>query len=1393
MLKQIGKYQILEEIGRGGFGRVYRCFDPTVGRVVALKLLLPDATDPEHLGRFRMEAATTGNLRHRNLVVIHEFGEQDGLQYLVMEFLEGEDLQKRMRSMENMPLYEKIEVMQQVAVGLHCAHDSGVVHRDVKPSNVMLLRDGTVKVMDFGIARLTRADSTRMTKTGYLVGTLNYMSPEQFRDADVDPLCDIWAYGVIYYEFLTGKHPFEAPTAPSLMYAITNQEPAPIRSLMPSCPPALEKIVMRAIAKDRELRYQSLEELHLDVQPILLDLRRDRARALLPEAQRLFEEQKWDETQALVRRILDLNPMETEARALREKILQQSQRRAILPKIVALRQAAEEHLRNRRFQEAAQGFEAAARLDQGNKDLMAAAAEAKAAGERSRRAQQLLETALSDLVNDQLTSANRNAAEASRIDPDNPSAVEVLGKLKQALEDRDRINAASAALERARALVTARAHPEALALLRDIEQRHPEAPGLAELMTAAEQIRDEELRRARRESGLSAAKASLRAGDPSMSLQQLQRLLPEFAQDPDVQAAMHEAQRQQQRSAAQQAAAQTLERAKVLLGQRDWDGAIQCVERGLREVPGDGSLTAFLQECHGAKERAQREAALLRTLQTAESLRQQTQYDPALAVLVEALRGNPAEPRLMALRQAIEHDQAREARREALRRDTAEVRGLLGQKRHGEAIQKAEQWLQSWGAEPEMQELLQSAQRLDSEARLREGRQRLLERLRGLEAASQIEEALRVLDAESARYAGDAELGDLRRRFAERLGRERDERVLADKIRQVETALTGEQLERAGAMLADLRRTHPHEPAVPRLSERLRQLEEESQTRKTAEGIEKALAAQNLKQAEELLTGALRSRPQEPRFVKLQQLLDAERSLAESVAQAYVLLRDEQPELAEASVRALLTLRTDHPLIWKLRKDIEAAQKKAQKERQKTLAELASKLAKGQFEDVLAISGRSLTRHPNDPEFRNYIDRAEVGMREAQRQRQAQMAEAERREAEAAAQRRKAAQEKAALAAAAVPGAVAEPASAGKPLLWVGAAVLASVLLGGGGYLGWKQWKGGSAKPTWQLSAEKLSLRWQIGQPDLATAEVQLVGAVAGEEFLASSEAPWLNLVTQRVQAPEAIRAVLSPGALAPGSHRGRIVVKAAEGERSRAVEVELIVVPRAVKAEPSNETVRVDRAELEFRYRRGDVAPAAKAVRVNGTGVAGVRVTVPVGGDWLTVDRTDGVLPMTLQVAPKVTGLGVGAHTGLVQIVASHNNAVVTRVAVKMVVEEAVKVPEPVVATNPPPKVAPTPAPAPAVAPGGVYQGELKGRVTWTGELAAGAKLTIDGGSVVEGGGSLKGRLPGDIGVTLQVMPPTVKVEVAPGAENRHLRMVLVNTASTAVRFVQVQWAVRQ
>jgi serine/threonine protein kinase len=265
--KVVSHYKILEKLGRGGMGVVYKAEDTRLKRTVALKFLPPSlTTDPEAKERFIHEAQAASALQHNNICVVYDIDEtEDGQMFISMEYLEGETLKKKI---ERGPLKieEAIDFAIQSARGLAKAHEHDIVHRDIKPANIMITSDGVAKIVDFGLAKLS--GRTLLTKTGSTLGTAAYMSPEQARGESVDHRTDIWSLGVLLYEMISGKRPFEAEYDNALLYSILNAEPAPITGLRTGVPLELERIIRKCLAKSREERYQHADELIVDLRSI---------------------------------------------------------------------------------------------------------------------------------------------------------------------------------------------------------------------------------------------------------------------------------------------------------------------------------------------------------------------------------------------------------------------------------------------------------------------------------------------------------------------------------------------------------------------------------------------------------------------------------------------------------------------------------------------------------------------------------------------------------------------------------------------------------------------------------------------------------------------------------------------------------------------------------------------------------------------------------------------------------------------------------------------------------------------------------------------------------------------------------------------------------------------
>jgi len=253
--KTVPEYQILREIGRGGMSTVYEARDTRTGQSVALKMLaLPPSHTPDQqrdlIARFRREARAVAQLSHPNIVVIHEVGERDGAHFLAMEYLTGQTLRERLAAGPMTPAQAQ-PILAQIAGALDAVHAAGIVHRDVKPSNVVLLPDGTAKLLDFGIAR--QSDDTTITSTGMIVGSPSYMAPEQVRGEAGTADSDVWALGVLGYEMLAGRPPFQAGTIPAVLYQVTHEAPPPV----PGLPPALQRVLRRALDKNPARRFRS--------------------------------------------------------------------------------------------------------------------------------------------------------------------------------------------------------------------------------------------------------------------------------------------------------------------------------------------------------------------------------------------------------------------------------------------------------------------------------------------------------------------------------------------------------------------------------------------------------------------------------------------------------------------------------------------------------------------------------------------------------------------------------------------------------------------------------------------------------------------------------------------------------------------------------------------------------------------------------------------------------------------------------------------------------------------------------------------------------------------------------------------------------------------------------
>jgi serine/threonine protein kinase len=303
-------------------GVVYRALDPMIDRFVAIKTITVGLAErPDVRERFYREAKSAGRLQHPNIVTIYDMGEQelggDRIPYIAMELIDGESLEAIIANQAGLSILVKLDYAMQACRAFNHAHKHGIVHRDIKPANVMVDKEGTVKVVDFGIARILETSKTR---TGILIGTLAYMSPEQFEGKHATELSDIWSFGVMLYELVSSRRPFSGDSLPGLMMSVRDHHPEPLTGLIPSCTAEIDSVIGRCLQKSPSNRFQSMQHILIELEPLCKNLRAQTVAELKERGLQSVAQHRFAEAQALLRQALEIEPNDKQARILCENL-----------------------------------------------------------------------------------------------------------------------------------------------------------------------------------------------------------------------------------------------------------------------------------------------------------------------------------------------------------------------------------------------------------------------------------------------------------------------------------------------------------------------------------------------------------------------------------------------------------------------------------------------------------------------------------------------------------------------------------------------------------------------------------------------------------------------------------------------------------------------------------------------------------------------------------------------------------------------------------------------------------------------------------------------------------------------------------------------------------------
>ena len=541
-MTKLGKFEIHQQLGRGGMGLVYQAWDPSMQRWFALKTIAQDKADrAEFVARFRREAVAAGSLDHPNIVTIFETGEEGDVCYIAMQFLEGNDLESLIRSPDwdrEFSIFRKLDVLIQICRGLAYAHGKGVVHRDVKPANVMILADGTAKIVDFGIARIGETTSTSKE----IIGTPDYMAPEQLEGVIADERADIYAVGVITYRMFTRHFPFEADNISALLYKMVHVPPLPLSTYAPDCPPDLHRIVLAALAKDRDQRYRTMEELGFEFQRVLSSLRSSLVSSYLEDARRHLGSQDYPKAKDLLRKILEIEPANGQASEMWQQVQKQMQEETNRRKAQSLLEEGIQAYGRSDWVRALKCFSQGIQLDPTNETLLSYNELTLREHQSIEEVTQKTKAAVEAHRRGDLTSARGYLVDALKLSPHNTEAQLLLKRVDSELSQVKGRQEAQLAVDQAQRALKAQSYTESLTLLQKAETLDPENRQVARLRSVvlAEQgaARKQKLRGEK----ITAAKVALEKGDFARASEEAQIGLSAFPDDPALQQLLRAAQ-----------------------------------------------------------------------------------------------------------------------------------------------------------------------------------------------------------------------------------------------------------------------------------------------------------------------------------------------------------------------------------------------------------------------------------------------------------------------------------------------------------------------------------------------------------------------------------------------------------------------------------------------------------------------------------------------------------------------------------------------------------------------------------------------------------------------------------------------------------------------------------
>ncbi|MGD0903887.1 MAG: protein kinase, partial [Terracidiphilus sp.] len=626
---QIGKYQVLGILGVGGMGVVYRGLDKAVGREVAIKTITEATEELRH--RFMLEARS-GILNHPNIVTVYDFGEQDGNPFIVMEFVPGDTLENLLKAGHTFTLIEKLEIISQLCAGLGYAHRKGVVHRDIKPANIMVQPDGNIKIVDFGVARLENRSGH--TQAGMVIGTFHYISPERLLGKAADGRADIWSAGIILYQLLTGRLPFPGDD-PATLHRVVREPHDPVSSIVHGIPPAIDHLVDHALAKDPLDRYETAEDMAVDIEAINDGLKQEHVTEALGNVKTQMEREQWTSVRPVLLDLLRLNPQNTEVKKLLREVQEKIARQQKTVQLRQLLAEADEFVVAKRYVEALEIYSQAAAMDRENPELAQKLENARALKGKADKVASLVEQSREARKRNDYVVAGELIDQALQLDDRNTDLRNERARIVQEAERAAKERARRQYSDTARNLLAARQYTEAIQNLRAALEIDPTDAETQRLFQEAVDRQEEGRRRKIIEQIGTEISDCIAGGEFEKALTLIQRAQQRLPGEPVLLQLKAEAEAKQREQAATKLVEKTTLDVYSLLASSPQQ-ALTAVHQALEQMPAEPRLIALEGKVVEQVKKATVEETKTQYLQRAQAAIDAKQFDQAMQILDSA-------------------------------------------------------------------------------------------------------------------------------------------------------------------------------------------------------------------------------------------------------------------------------------------------------------------------------------------------------------------------------------------------------------------------------------------------------------------------------------------------------------------------------------------------------------------------------------------------------------------------------------------------------------------------------------------------------------------------------------------------------------------------------------